>query len=140
MKSVTIEIGLGELLDRLSILELKIEKLTGDKQVVAKKEKVKLQHFLTASDYVLTPTMLIEHRKLLEVNEKLWEVEDRLRKLDLSVFEHLPISGVFRGDAHVMDWMHLARSVYFLNDERYRIKNYVDTTFGEGPREVKSYA
>tara|TARA_R110002020_G_scaffold123580_19_gene280298 strand:- start:2349 stop:2753 length:405 start_codon:yes stop_codon:yes gene_type:complete len=134
MKSVKIEIGLGETLDRLTILNLKIKKLTAEKQEIAKREKVKVDAALDSIGFSFTPEILEQFTSLYEVNKKLWDIEDELRRLDEKVFAQPGTDDATR------KWMELARSVYIVNDERYRIKNLIDETFGGGTHEVKSYA
>lgn len=134
MKSVKIEIGLGEALDRLTILDLKIKKLSGEKQKIAEREKSKLSDALDSTGFSFNQTNVKHLTDLYEVNQRLWDIEDELRRLDKKVFAQPDTDDV------TLAWMELARSVYIVNDERYRIKNLIDETFGGGTHEVKSYA
>lgn len=135
-----VHIGLGEFIDRISILGIKIEKLTGNKNDIARNELAKLD--FTWLDLSNTyPGILAHHDKLKHVNTQLWEIEDGIRKADASLFagspNTSPITSYDAADLH--SFVKLARSVYQLNDERYRIKNHIDTAFGVGTTEVKSY-
>lgn len=138
----SIIIGLGEFIDRISILLIKIDKLKDEKKDIARNELAKLD--FTWDDLSKTyPGILAHHDKLRHVNTQLWEIEDSIRKADASLFGGSPDTSpteLLRFDADdLCSFIKLARSVYQLNDERYRIKNYIDTTYGIGTTEVKSY-
>ena len=127
-------------MDRISILSIKIEKLSGDKKDIAKNELAKLD--FTWDDLSnANPGILVHYHKLKHVNTCLWEVEDAIRESDADLFagadDTLDISNYDPDKLH--KFVKLARSVYELNDERYRIKNHIDTAFGGGSTEVKSY-
>ena len=122
-----ISISAGELLDRISILELKVERFTSDE----KRERVRRE---LAELYDIRQTIMAFNETtqalfdaLKEVNGTLWEIEDKLR-----LCEH---SGTFD-----QSFIALARSVYRLNDKRAAIKGQINAHVGSALTEEKSYS
>jgi chromosome condensin MukBEF ATPase and DNA-binding subunit MukB len=116
---ITIPVSVGELLDKISILEIK-SLFTNNEYI--KKELEELNRIKrTLSQYTL------EHEtQLKSVNQKLWEIEDRIRdKEKLQEFDD--------------EFIELARSVYKNNDERARIKRDINEMCGSDYREIKLY-
>jgi histidyl-tRNA synthetase len=113
-----VEISKGELIDKITILEIKDEKITDP-------EKLKnVRHELETIRKLEFPTPVKE--KLMEVNRKLWDVEDDLRLLEKK--------GKFDDE-----FIEKARSVYKLNDERSRLKKTINIEQGSNFVEEKSY-
>ena len=113
-----VEISKGELIDKITILEIKDEKIT-------EPEKLKnVRHELDTIRKLEFPTPIKE--KLMEVNRKLWDVEDDLRLLEKK--------GKFDDE-----FIEKARSVYKLNDERSRLKKTINIEQGSNFVEEKSY-
>ena len=116
------DVSVGEVLDKYSILLIKAEKI---------KDKEKLKDVNNEREYLKTIIMELpdysDHLKqLTNVNKRLWEVEDELRKMESSrTFDNVFID--------------LARSVYSLNDERFRLKNNINIAYGSAIKEVKEY-
>ncbi|MBI2521905.1 MAG: hypothetical protein HYV97_15930 [Bdellovibrio sp.] len=117
-------IGIGELADKISILEIKRQKI---------KDKTKLQHInheLTSLRELMKVNGLDEMEKfindLTSVNGKLWDVEDAIRLKD-------------RTQDFGIEFVNLARQVYVLNDQRFTLKDAVNSYFGSSIIEVKSY-
>ena len=123
--TIDIKIGIGEALDRVSILEIKLDNI---------KDEVKLHNIKREYDYltsVLQPIEELEGTKLLydslyDVNSRLWEVEDLLRVLE-------------KKNDFTEEFINLARSVYKLNDERAEIKKRINILYGSEFLEEKSY-
>ena len=120
-----IEISVGELVDKVTILTIKTERILDE----AKRDRAMMELV------TLTPQLSINgvdesHDALMlllkSVNEQLWDIEDDLRGLE-AVQDF--------GETFV----ELARSVYRLNDERHRIKCRIDNLTGSRLTEVKSY-
>ena len=116
----------GDVLDRLTILALKVDRITDP----ARRQQAKHHH-----DALLVawhgadlgePESLPEHRELAQINAALWDVEDALR-----VHEQ----------QHTFDdaFVQLARSVYRLNDARAAVKARLDARLGAAHADVKSY-
>ncbi len=118
-----IEVSNGEIMDKLSIIEIKLEKID-DPGI-----KEHLNKEFTSLSEASTLIMEKEHPlylELLEINHKLWDIEDQIRELE----REKNFGDVF---------IRLARSVYFTNDERSRVKNEINKVTGSGLAEVKSY-
>ena len=117
-----IEIGIGEVVDKWTILSIKILNIT---------DKDKLGNITKERTYlntVIEPEILHDPLvdELLKINKSLWDVEDRLRSCERDK--------VF--DDH---FVQLARSVYILNDKRAHIKKDINIKYGSDFVEEKSY-
>jgi len=114
-----VPISFGELLDKISILQIKSEKT--DNTFVHKELK---QLIFIAEEYkIYSCDLLID---LKQINIKLWEIEDKLREHEkMWVFDE--------------DFIDLARQVYFLNDKRASIKKKINLKFNSDYQEVKLY-
>jgi hypothetical protein len=118
-----IEVSNGELLDKLSILEIKVSKISETVKLNnINKELVILQE-AAKSVLPMVPTL---YSDLLRVNARLWDIEDHIRNLESNQ----------QFDAGFVE---TARSVYHLNDERARIKREIDVITGSELLEEKSY-
>ena len=116
---ITIPISVGELLDKISILQIKSQHINNSyvtKELdylieIAKENKVYNQEFLN---------------QLLEVNSKLWTIEDTLREFEKK---------------HVFDdeFIRNARLVYITNDKRAKIKKEINEKYNSEYQEVKCY-
>ena len=118
-------ISLGELVDKISILMIKKKNIS---------DTIKLQHvnkeleFLqkTLKKYISEEEINEFLLKLVNINSKLWDIEDDIRECE-------------RKKLFDQTFIDLARSVYFTNDERAKVKNDINKTFGSELVEVKSY-
>jgi len=116
------DVSVGEILDKYSILLIKAEKI---------KDKEKLKDVNSEREYlkriIVELSDYSEHiKELTSINKRLWEIEDELRKMEGSnTFDNV--------------FIELARSVYFLNDERFRLKNNINIVYGSAIKEVKEY-
>ena len=118
-------ISLGELVDKISILMIKKKNIS---------DSIKLQHvnkeleFLqkTLKKYISEEEINEFLLKLVNINSKLWDIEDDIRECE-------------RKRLFDQTFIDLARSVYFTNDERAKVKNDINKTFGSELVEVKSY-
>ena len=124
---VQINISVGELIDKITILQIKKEKITNQEKV--KKVSYELQllenslNSFEKSKKNELENLMIELKK---INQKLWEIEDDIRLLE---------KNKEFGD----NFIELARSVYITNDERFEIKNKINRLFSSDIEEVKSY-
>lgn len=124
MMNINCEVSLGELVDKISILKIKSQKITdASKLLHVKKEELILSRTL---DHLHLENIQFHMDQMIEVNMKLWKIEDDIR--DLERDKNF-------GDAFVQ----LARAVYITNDERFKRKNTINTTYKSGLVEVKSY-
>ena len=118
-------ISLGELVDKISILIIKQKNITDETKLDhVKKELDFLQK--TLMNYVQQKEINNYLENLININSKLWNIEDDIRECE-------------RKKLFDQSFIDLARSVYFTNDERAKIKNDINKTFGSELVEVKSY-
>jgi hypothetical protein len=126
MNDVLVPISPGELLDKITILRIKAVRITDP----AKLSHVRLELSLlektwSDSDYA-SANIAAAERALHEVNDRLWDIEDRLRdKEAVQTFDR--------------DFIELARAVYKSNDERAAIKKRINVLLGSRIVEEKSY-
>ena len=118
-------ISLGELVDKISILIIKQKNITDETKLDhVKKELDFLQK--TLINYVQQEEINNYLENLININSKLWNIEDDIRECE-------------RNKLFDQTFIDLARSVYFTNDERAKVKNDINKTFGSELVEVKSY-
>ena len=118
-------ISLGELVDKISILIIKQKNITDETKLDhVKKELDFLQK--TLMNYVQQEEIHNHLENLININSKLWNIEDDIRECE-------------RKKMFDQTFIDLARSVYFTNDERAKVKNGINKTFGSELVEVKSY-
>ena len=119
-----IEVSNGEIIDKLTILSIKMENIMEeDKLENIRKE---YSHLKEAADEIGINEGSELYRKMLSVNKKLWDIEDRIRDCE----RNKDFGDVF---------VELARSVYITNDERSRIKREINLATGSDLTEEKSY-
>jgi len=123
---ITTPIAVGELIDKITILEIKQSRITqAEKLYNVTVELEMLQNIRTQS---LIPSDDLEQltTQLYQVNEKLWDIEDALRdKERLRLFDD--------------EFIQLARAVYYTNDKRCRIKRAINELYRSHIIEEKSY-
>ncbi len=125
--NITTPVSVGEFLDKLTILKIKSERMSDpDKLANVRRELAVLERTWAASPFA-DADVDRELGRLKAVNEKLWEIEDRIRLKEAA--------GEF--DA---EFIELARSVYITNDERAAIKRELNLRLGSDLVEEKSYA
>jgi hypothetical protein len=124
-KTIYIPSNAGDLLDKISILNIKRIMLTDlDKLVIVKKELIELMDI--GSTFLENPEIEKLHDTLTIVNKNLWDVEDSVRQLDSDkIFDD--------------EFIGKARSVYRLNDRRHQIKNEINNILDFEIKEVKQY-
>ena len=119
---ILIPVGIGELYDKISILEIKNERITdAGKLAYVRAELAELKAVAEAH-----PVDMALYQDLKKVNEALWKIEDDIREKEAA--------GAF--DA---EFIALARSVYKNNDERAALKKKMNLAAGSAIVEVKSY-
>lgn len=122
---VNIQISVGELIDKLSILQVKLKNIKNiDKLKLVRYEYELL--FKESLKYFDDEKISNLYQSLIEINSKLWDVEDRLRVLEKE--------NRFEGE-----FIDLARKVYYLNDERFEFKNQINIITSSEVVEVKEY-
>ena len=126
MDKILTEISAGELLDKISILEIKIEKI---KNPELKKQVEKEFEVLNANkekSIKMTPEIEKLYLKLKETNLKLWKIEDEIRNCE-------------KNSDFKENFIKLSRSVYFNNDTRSSLKLSINQKLGSNIIEVKEY-
>ena len=122
-----IEVSNGEILDKITILVIKSKKITDPiKLKNINNELDELQPFLDVVGYESNSTVNSLVKELESVNEKLWNVEDKLRDKE-------------RSKQFDDEFIKLARDVYFTNDERSKIKKNLNEVTNSKLVEEKSY-
>lgn len=125
-KKIYSELSAGELFDKISILEIKKNKIKDkDKRNIVLKELSSLQE--TASENIKKSKLVTKlYKKLKFINLKLWKIEDDIRDCE-------------RKRNFGDKFIKLARAVYFTNDERSLVKNKINKLTKSNISEVKSY-
>ncbi len=126
MDKILAEISAGELIDKITILEIKKEKISNkEKLVEVNKELISLNETLKKS--INDESKILRFKNdLKNINLKLWDIEDGKRSAEKnSQFDE--------------KFIELARSVYKFNDERAKIKLAINNALGSNIKEVKSY-
>ena len=126
MNKILVEVSVGELLDKISILEIKQEKIKDtEKLKFIEKELTILKDQLNnniKSDQKLNELFV----KLKKINAKLWIIEDDKRQCE-------------KDKDFTEKFIKLSRDVHFLNDERAKIKLEINNLTGSKIREIKEY-
>jgi hypothetical protein len=126
MSDVKIPISPGELLDKITILRIKSQRMSDAAKVSNVRHELRaLEETWNASAYAKID-IEADINALLSVNERLWVIEDDIRDKE-------------RAQAFDAEFIRLARAVYFENDERAAIKRRINTTLGSRIIEEKSY-
>ena len=127
MNSPQVPISWGELFDKITILQIKLENLTSKNALEnVEQELKKLQSILTQNGLKTMETIQLEG-ELRRTNQQLWGIEDKIRDKE-------------RTNSFDDGFIQLARSVYVTNDERSRIKRKINELLGSELVEEKSYA
>ena len=126
MNKILVEVSVGELLDKISILEIKLDKIKDNEKL----KFIKDEYEVLKNQYVknINPNLEINNlfKSLKEINEKLWSIEDDKRMCEKnSDF----------GDKFIK----LSRDVHFLNDDRAKIKLEINNHTGSKIKEIKEY-
>ena len=126
MNKIIIEVSIGELLDKISILEIKKEKIKDpDKQKFINEEYSILKNQLDKN--IKTSEKLNElFQSLKKINEKLWVIEDDKRECE-------------KNKDFGEKFVKLSRDVHFFNDDRAKIKLEINNITGSKIREIKEY-
>ena len=126
MRNLKVPISLGELIDKITILRIKSNKINSNEaQKNIRLELEKLEHILNTKMSINTNLKNFEI-KLSKINQTLWDIEDQLREKE-------------REKKFDKKFISLARMVYYKNDERAKIKRMINKRFGSELIEEKSY-
>ena len=120
---MNIEVSTGEIVDKLSILQIKKNNITDNEKLINIDKEYDYLYKIIFEDLKIDKE---DFYKLILINEKLWQIEDDLRiKESQKEFDE--------------EFIELARSVYYTNDERANIKKQVNIKYGSDFVEEKSY-
>ena len=122
---VTVPVSVGEMIDKLSILQVKKNNVKDENKLVFINKEFELLYNFSSEYLSNLETESIYHR-LVEVNSNLWEVEDKLRIME-------------KEQRFDEEFVSLARKVYFTNDERFTLKNEINLITDSEIREIKDY-
>ena len=126
-KKIVSEISAGELLDKISILEIKLDKIKNQnrQQEINKEYKI----LKKTKDLSIEVTQEIDRliKEIKIINVKLWEIEDKIRVCE-------------KNKDFGKEFIELARAVYLTNDKRAKIKSKINEIVGSNIKEIKEYA
>jgi len=125
-KKILSEISAGELLDKISILEIKLEKIKDKNNLDEINKEYKILRNAQNSNIEITDKIEKLFQEIKEVNTKLWNIEDKLRICE-------------KNKDFGENFTELARKVYFNNDKRSKIKLEINKILGSNIREIKQY-
>lgn len=127
MSIISVPVSFGELLDKMSILKIKLERISDPAKLANVRRE--LESLQVTWDHAEESKVDLGEllADLKKVNEQLWEIEDEIRDLEREK----------RFDERFIE---LARSVYITNDERARLKREINQALGSALVEEKSYA
>ena len=125
-KKILSEISAGELLDKISILEIKLDKIKSKNSQEKINKEYKLLKEAENSKIVTNEKIQQLFKKIKEVNLKLWNIEDKIR-----ICEKKKDFG--------KEFIELARAVYSTNDARSKIKSEINELLDSNIKEVKQY-
>lgn len=124
---IHVPISPGELVDKITILEIKSERMRDAGKVANVKHELSLLMNTWQSSAYARNDVRAEWSALKEINGKLWTIEDEIRDKE-------------REQAFDARFIELARAVYFINDQRAAVKRKINTQLGSSIVEEKSYA
>ncbi len=125
--TIKVDVSVGEFLDKVSILEIKSERIKDAAKLENVNRELKLLKETWADSEFANADIADEMGRLKAINEKIWEIEDGIRDKE-------------RGRTFDEEFIELARSVYYSNDERAAIKKELNLKLGSGLVEEKSYS
>ena len=126
MVKILAEISAGELIDKITILEIKKEKINDDQKLIdINKELISLNSTMKEFIPDLNRVSNLKN-ELKNINLKLWDIEDSKRNAE-------------KNKKFDEEFIQLARNVYKFNDERAKIKLLINIILGSNIKEVKSY-
>ena len=120
------EVSVGELLDKISILEIKQKNIKDEQKIKIISKELESLNYSLKKDVHITDEIKSLYEDLKKINIKLWNIEDGKRDCE-------------RNGDFGEKFIQLARSVYIENDQRAKIKNKINKISGSNILEVKSY-
>ena len=125
-----IEVSNGEIIDKLTILEIKLDQIKDQEKLVNIQKEYDYLKEIVDQIYAASESVAEEltalHQDLHNVNKTLWNIEDYIRECE-------------RDENFGQDFIELARSVYYTNDDRSVVKKQINVLTGSLFVEEKSY-
>lgn len=126
MQDIRVPISPGELLDKITILRIKSERMKDESKLANVRHELKLLEQTWSAAVPASANVRADEQALAAVNTRLWDIEDEIRVLE-------------RQQRFDPAFIALARSVYIENDERAAIKKRINLALGSALIEEKSY-
>ena len=125
-KKILSEISTGELLDKISILEIKLEKIKDNTSQKEINKEYKILKEVQNSNIEMTEKIKTLFKEIKNVNLDLWNIEDKLRFCE-------------KNKDFGQTFIDLARNVYLNNDKRSKIKSKINEISSSNIKEIKQY-
>jgi hypothetical protein len=125
-KKILTEISAGELLDKISILEIKLNNIKDKEKLVDINKEYESLENTRKSNIEITENLQKLINQLIEINLKLWNIEEEKRICE-------------KNEDFGNNFIKLSRNVYKNNDKRAKIKSDINKLLGSNIKEVKSY-
>jgi uncharacterized protein YukE len=126
MENIFVPVSPGEVLDKITILEIKSERIQDEAKLQNVRRELALLKETWAQSVVEDKTIRRLHDELKDINGALWDIEDAIRDEE-------------RSQRFEQRFIELARNVYFTNDRRSRVKKELNLHLGSEIVEEKSY-
>ena len=126
MNKIIVEVSIGELLDKISILEIKLEKIKNPEKLKFISEEYKILKNQLENNIKSDGKLEELYNSLKEINSKLWVIEDDKRLCE-------------KEKKFDEKFIKLSRDVHFLNDDRAKIKLEINNLTGSKIKEIKEY-
>ena len=120
------EISAGELLDKISILEIKLNKIKDHVLLNEVKKEYEILNETKNKNINFSEKIDILYKNLKETNKKLWEIENKIRLCE-------------KNSDFKEKFIQISRDIYFANDRRSKIKLEINKILGSNIKEVKQY-
>ena len=126
MSEISVPVSFGELIDKITILEIKAAQIRDAAKLANVRTELDALNRTWSSNAASRTDISDARGRLKKVNEDLWDIEDRIRMKE-------------KAQAFDAEFIELARSVYFRNDERAAVKREINQALGSRLVEEKSY-
>ncbi|ADV27865.1 hypothetical protein Psesu_2029 [Pseudoxanthomonas suwonensis 11-1] len=126
MSEILVPVSFGELLDKIAILQIKSERMSDEAKLANVRKELSALEQTWMAHPAAGGDIAQLRAQLKAVNERLWDIEDEIRLKE-------------RAQEFDEEFVRLARSVYFENDERARVKKEINLALGSAYVEEKSY-
>ena len=126
MNKIIVEVSIGELLDKISILEIKQEKIKDQEKLKFISNEHSILKFQLNENVDFDDKLKNLFKSLKDINSKLWVIEDDKRQCE-------------KDKDFTEKFIELSRNVHFLNDDRAKIKLEINSHTGSNIKEIKEY-